>query len=106
MAQFGTKDPKVLNFWSKRKIKDEPVVQGNAKGTLSFSRSGPNTRGTDLFINLSNNNRDTLLYNNVKGFPTFGVVTSGMNVLEHLYFGYADNTKKNLQLMYEKKKAF
>ena len=107
VAQFGTNDSRVLNFWNTMKIKDEPVRQGNDKGTLSFARGGPNTRGTDLFINLSDNKRlDTLLYNDVKGFPTFGVVTGGMNVLENLYSGYADTTMENLQLMYENKKAF
>lgn len=107
VAQFGTKDSLSQRFWSKNKIPDEPVLQGNDKGTLSFARGGPATRGTDLFINLSDNNRlDTLFYNDVRGFPTFGRVTKGMQVLESLYSGYADTTMDKLNLMYANEEEF
>ena len=107
VAQFGTKDSAALNFWSSKKVQDEPVVQGNTKGTLSFARGGPKTRSTDLFINLSDNHRlDTLLWNDVRGFPTFGKVTKGMKVLEALYSGYADTTMSKLRLMYSDEKTF
>ncbi len=107
VAQFGTKDSTALKFWSSKKVDDEPVAQGNAKSTLSFARGGPKTRSTDLFINLSDNHRlDTLLYNDVRGFPTFGKVTKGMQVLESLYSGYADTTMDKLDLMYSNEKAF
>lgn len=107
VAQFGTKDSLSSKFWSSKKVVDEPVIQGNAKGTLSFARGGPKTRSTDLFINLSDNHRlDTLLYNEVRGFPAFGKVTKGMEVLESLYSGYADTTMSKLSLMYSDEKAF
>ncbi len=101
VAQFGGNDSVIYNGWNRYKIPDEPVLQGNAKGTLSFARGGKESRGTDLFINLRDNHRlDTLNYNGVTGFPTFGKVISGMDVLEALYDDYADSTMTNLDLMY------
>lgn len=107
VAQFGGHDSLIYTSWNHYKIPDEPVLQGNDKGTLSFARGGKESRGTDLFINLKDNNRlDTLHYNNVTGFPAFGKVTSGMEVLEALYSGYADTTMGNLEVMYKDLDAF
>jgi len=107
VAQFGGHDSIIYTNWNRFKIPDEPVIQGNAKGTLSFARGGKESRGTDLFINLRDNHRlDTLNYNDVTGFPTFGKVTNGMVVLEQLYNGYADTTMSNLDLMYKDLDAF
>lgn len=107
VAQFGSSDKKLVDFWNSIEVPDEAVVQGNEKGTLSFARGGPNTRTTDLYINLSDNYRlDTILYNDVKGFPTFGKVKKGMHVVEALYSGYADTTMDTLQLMYTDKDKF
>ena len=107
VAQFGGNDSLIYTSWNRYKIPDEPVLQGNDKGTLSFARGGKESRGTDLFINLRDNNRlDTLHYNDVTGFPTFGIVTKGMEVLEALYSGYADTTMNNLALMQKDLNAF
>lgn len=107
VAQFGSNDSIIYTAWNSHKIPDEPVLQGNDKGTLSFARGGKETRGTDLFINLNDNNRlDTLNYNNVTGFPTFGKVIKGIEVLEALYDGYADSTMDNLDVMYKDLGAF
>ena len=74
---------------------------------MSFGRGGKETRTTDLFINLRDNSRlDTLFYIGVKGFPTFGEVVNGMQVVDSLHNGYADTTMANLDLMYEDKAAF
>lgn len=107
VAQFGGNDSVVYNAWNNFKIPDEPVLQGNDKGTLSFARGGKESRGKDLFINLRDNNRlDTLYYNDVTGFPTFGKVTKGMDVLEALYDGYSDTTMSNLDMMFHNLDAF
>lgn len=107
VAQFGSTDSIQYNHWNSIKVPDEKVIQGNSRGTISFARGGPRTRTTDLYINLSDNHRlDTINYNNVKGFPSFGKVINGMEVVENLYSGYADTTIDTLDLMYADKNAF
>ncbi len=107
VAQFGSSDTVAGKNWSAIKIPDEKVVQGNFRGTLSFGRGGKETRSTDLYINLGDNSRlDTLLYNGVRGFPSFGKVISGMNVVDSLYSGYADTTMDTLDLMYSNRVEF
>ena len=107
VAQFGSTDSLSYNHWNNVKVPDEKVIQGNLKGTISFGRGGPGTRTTDLYINLSNNQHlDTVLYNKVRGFPTFGKVIKGMDVVMSLHAGYGDSTMDTLDLMYTDKKAF
>ena len=93
VVQFGNIDTIITKQWEKFKVPDEQVVQGNIKGNVSFARSGKDTRGNDLFINLKNNSRlDTVKYQNVLGFPSFGKVINGMDVVEAMYSKYADKT--------------
>ncbi|MFD0798196.1 peptidylprolyl isomerase [Maribacter chungangensis] len=107
VAQFGSSNKAAYDSWNSIPVPDEAVVQGNEKGTLSFARGGPESRTTDLFINLGNNQRlDTIFYNDVRGFPSFGRVVEGMEVVTALYSGYADTTMKDMELMYTDKKAF
>ncbi len=107
VAQFGSSDSTAYTNWSSIKLPDEKVVQSNDRGTLSFARGGKNTRGTDLFINLRDNSRlDTLYYNEVRGFPSFGKVISGMDVVDALYSGYSDTTMQHSDLMYTNRTGF
>jgi len=107
VAQFGTSNKKTYVKWNAIAVPDEVVLKGNERGTLSFGRGGKETRTTDLYINLSDNFRlDTLNYNEVRGFPTFGKVIRGMNVVDSLYSGYADTTMENLDIMYANKNQF
>ncbi len=100
VAQFGQIDTMQNEKWKKVVVPDEPVLHGNKKGALSFARSGKNTRACDLFINLKDNPRlDTTDYNGVKGFPAFGDVINGMDVVEKLYSGYGDTTMDKQELM-------
>lgn len=96
VAQFGSMDStKTAYTWDQFKVKDEVVKGSNVKGAISYARSGPDTRGNHLFINLKDNTRlDTVTYNKVKGFPAFGKVTKGMEVIEQLYSGYGNETMK------------
>jgi peptidyl-prolyl cis-trans isomerase A (cyclophilin A) len=104
VAQFGQIDTMQNAAWSKVVVPDEPVLHGNKKGALSFARSGINSRACDLFINLKDNNRlDTVDYNGVKGFPAFGDVISGMDVVEKLYSGYGDATMSKEELLANRK---
>lgn len=93
VAQFGISDSTKTAQWKKSKIPDEEVRQSNIKGALSFARGGKETRHDHLFINLTDNPRlDTLNYQGVKGFPAFGNVINGMEVVEKLYSGYGNET--------------
>jgi len=86
MAQFGINgDPKVTAKWADNNIQDDPVMQHNTRGMLSFATSGPNTRSTQLFINYSDNSRL-----DAAGFSPFGVVSSGMEVVDQFYAEYGE----------------
>lgn len=88
VAQFGIAEkPAVSAAWKKTEIADDPVTQTNKRGYLSFATAGPNTRTTQIFINLKDNPRLDGM-----GFSPFGVVEgNGMNVVEMMYEGYGDN---------------
>ncbi|MBS7786973.1 peptidylprolyl isomerase [Flavobacterium sp. CYK-55] len=106
VAQFGRTDNALIEQWRAVKIPDEPVVSGNQKGSISFARAGKETRDVEVFINLENNTvLDTLQYEGVRGFPSFGRVTRGMDIVEKLYSGYGESTMNNPN-MYTNPEAF
>lgn len=76
VVQFGiAAEPNETEKWS-AEIKDDPVTQSNRQGTLSFATAGPNTRTTQVFVNLEDNKRlDSM------GFSPFGKVVAGLEVL-------------------------
>jgi len=86
MAQFGINgDPATNKRWS-RPIPDDPVIESNRKGTLTFAMtSAPNTRSAQLFINTVDNRRL-----DGAGFAPFGRVVEGIEVVEKLYNGYGE----------------
>jgi len=87
VAQFGLSPvPAVNAAWQHTEISDDPVKQTNAEGTLTFASRGPNTRTTQLFINLANNSRLDGM-----GFSPFAKVVEGMDVVEKLYSGYGES---------------
>lgn len=93
VVQFGNIDTTVTKKWEKYKVADEPVLKSNLKGYVSFARSGKETRGNDLFINLKDNVRlDTISPEGVRGYPVLGYVTNGMDVVEKFYSGYGNKT--------------
>jgi len=93
VAQFGIIDSTTTALWKENKIPDEPVRESNLKGALSYARAGKESRHDHLFINLKNNQRlDTVMAGGVKGYPPFGTVIKGMDVVESLYSGYANET--------------
>lgn len=86
VVQFGlSAHPAVGKAWQRANIKDDPVTRSNKPGTLTFATAGPNTRTTQLFINLGDNAQlDS------QGFAAFAQVASGMNVVQKIYTGYGD----------------
>ncbi|MHB8470435.1 MAG: peptidylprolyl isomerase [Gaiellaceae bacterium] len=86
VVQFGISPyPAVSRAWQNATIRDDPVRGHNTAGTVTFADAGPNTRTTQLFINLANNS--TL---DVRGFSPIGRVSSGMRVVSALYAGYGE----------------
>ncbi len=100
VVQWGNNDTAVFKKWSPYKLVDEPVIQSNLRGYLSYARSGKETRGSTLFINLKDNQRlDTLKAGGVVGYPPFGKVINGMNVVDSLYAGYEGRTMRALDTL-------
>ena len=91
-AQFGINDDRKVNEqWDAKTIPDDPPRRSNARGTVGFTHTGPNTRRHQLFINLADNKRlDT------QGFVPFGHVVSGMEVVDSLYSDYGDTPRQQL----------
>ncbi len=86
VVQFGISGyPQVSRAWQTATIKDDPVKQSNRRGYLTFATAGPNTRTTQVFINLADNGRLDAM-----GFAPFGEVTEGMGVVGQLYSGYGE----------------
>jgi len=92
LAQFGMHgDPAVQEAWRDAAIADDPVRHGNTRGTVSFASRGPNTRTTQLFINL----RDNTAYDRL-GFAPIAEVVSGMEVVDRLYADYEERPEQPL----------
>jgi peptidyl-prolyl cis-trans isomerase A (cyclophilin A) len=87
VCQFGMHaDPAVSALWKDANIPDDPVIETNTRGRVTFATGGPNTRTTQLFINF--NNKNTRL--DGMGFSPFGEVTDGMDVVEKFYADYGE----------------
>jgi cyclophilin family peptidyl-prolyl cis-trans isomerase len=85
-AQFGIAgDPTVAKSWRDRVFPDDPVRAKNTRGTFAFAMTGPNTRTTQIYINVTDQPRQ-----DADGFAPFGKVVEGMDVVDKLYSGYAE----------------
>lgn len=86
VAQFGYHaDPKVSAAWRAKPIPDDPVKETNTRGRITFAKGGPDSRTTQLFINL----RDSASLDR-KGFAPIGEVVEGMEVVDSLYARYGE----------------
>lgn len=90
MVQFGLHgDPAVTEAWSAEQIMDDPVRESNRRSHVSFAMAGPDTRTTQIFINLADNPQlDDM------GFAPIGRVIEGMEVVDQLYTGYGEGAPR------------
>jgi peptidyl-prolyl cis-trans isomerase A (cyclophilin A) len=102
VVQWGISGtPKIARVWQSATIHDDPVQHKNTRGTIDFADGGPNTRTTQVFVNLGSNtalDRD--------GFAPFGTVTSGLATLNKLYHGYGENPSDAQAQITQKGEAF
>jgi peptidyl-prolyl cis-trans isomerase A (cyclophilin A) len=95
VVQFGISAyPPVSAAWQNANIKDEPVTGSNKRGYLTYAKTSlPNTRSTQIFINLKDN-----AGLDHQGFSPFGVVDAqGMKVVEMMYDQYGERMPDDLQ---------
>jgi peptidyl-prolyl cis-trans isomerase A (cyclophilin A) len=87
VVQFGIPaDPKYGKIWTNANIKDDPVKESNTPGYVTYAQSSaPNSRSTQLFINLGNNARLDGMR-----FAPFGKVTEGMSVVQSFNSQYGE----------------
>ena len=86
IAQFGIhKDFKTHVVWRNLFILDDPPKEKNLRGTVAFAKNGPNTRATEVFINLADNK-----VLDEESFVPIGKVVEGMEVVDKLYSGYGE----------------
>jgi peptidyl-prolyl cis-trans isomerase A (cyclophilin A) len=90
IAQFGINGAPAVSAKAKETpIDDDPVKQKNTRGRLTFAKGGPNTRTTNLFLNLKDNSSLDAL-----GFAPIGEVIEGLEVADQLFSGYGDGAPK------------
>lgn len=76
MVQFGiASEPDETKKWN-TVIPDDPVVESNLYSYVSFATAGPDTRTTQIFVNLGNNSRL-----DASGFSPFGKIIQGMDTI-------------------------
>lgn len=83
VVQFGIAGkPAEDRKWDQRRLLDEPVTKKHVKSIVAFARSGKHSRTTQLFVNMQDNPKlDTTMREGVHGYPPFGKVVNGMDVL-------------------------
>jgi len=85
MVQFGINgDPAIQGPWRDADIADDPVTQGNKRGTMTFANRGPNSRSTQVFINFKDNS-----FLNDR-FAPFGEIESGMEAVDKINAEYGE----------------
>lgn len=91
MVQFGIPaQPNIARVWASASMKDDVRTQSNRRGYVSYAQAGtPNTRSTQMFINLVDN---TFL--DPQNFAPFGRVVEGMEVVDKIYSGYGEDSNQ------------
>src|SRR5512142_123945 len=86
-AQFGIPaKPELSRVWMEHTMFDDRVIQSNKRAMVTFASTVDKiTRSVQVFINKVDN---TYLDN--LGFPPFGEVIEGLDILDMLYTGYGE----------------
>ena len=82
-------DPKVSASWVNANLKDDPVIESNKKGYVSFATSGEDSRSSQMFINFGDNSRL-----DGTGFAPFENVVQGMDVVDQIFSGYGETPEQ------------
>ena len=86
IVQFGISgDPETAAKWRDANIEDDPPVESNAEGTLTFATAGPGTRTSQLFINYGDNS-----FLDGQGFSPIGRVIEGMETVTAINDEYGE----------------
>src|ERR1051325_2356803 len=94
IAQWGLAgDPAVNAAWKDQYLADDPPRSNNVRGSFAFAfKAQPNTRNTQIYINLADNTR-----NNAEAFTVLGTVVEGMAVVDSLYSGYGESSGSGMR---------
>jgi len=84
-------DPLVNGQWKNKKFKDDPVLQSNKRGYVTFATSGTDSRTTQFFVNVEHNKQLDKM-----GFAPIGIVVEGMDVVEKLEKKYGEEPDQGL----------
>jgi len=86
IVQWGIAgDPAIAQRWRNERIPDDRVRHTNARGTIAYAMTGPDTRTTQLYINLRDNPQL-----DAQGFSPVGTVVRGMDVVDRLNAEYGE----------------
>jgi len=93
MAQAGMNgDPQVHAKWADNTIPDDPVIESNQRGYVTFAKNSlPNSRSTQFFINFKDNS-----FLDSDGFAPFGKVVDGMEVASNIESKYREQPDQNM----------
>jgi len=87
VVQWGINgDPDKNKTWREIAIRDDPPKVSNKTGTVVFAMAGPNSRTTQVFVNLGDNSAAL----DPQGFTPFGEVTQGMENIAGVFMGYGE----------------
>lgn len=90
VVQFGiAANPLITAKWDNANLRDDPVLQSNRRGYVTFATAGPNTRTTQIFINLGDNERLDGM-----GFAPFARVIRGMDAVDSIDSRYGEQPQQ------------
>lgn len=89
ITQWGVSGRADVNaVWYDRGMPDDPALASNVRGTIAYAFTGPGTRTTQVYVNMTDNVRL-----DAQGFAPFGRVVEGMDeVVDQIYSGYGESS--------------